>query len=140
MVEVMNTVVIPRRLNWDFDLPEPPLLVQGDVEHLRRIVYNLLSNAAKYIPESGLIQVSERSETGYVVLQIVDIGPALTEAQLAQLFQPYYHTDGTRRTPFTGADLGLLIVKYLVESHGGHLTITSQPGQGTTFTVRLPVH
>jgi len=138
-VEVMNTVVIPRHLNWSLDLPEPPLLVPGDAEHLRRVVYNLLNNAAKYIPESGLIQVSERSEDDYATLQIVDVGPTMTEAQLAQLFQPYYHTDGTRRNPFTSADLGLLIVKYLVESHGGHLAVTSQPGQGTTFSVRLPL-
>jgi signal transduction histidine kinase len=138
-VEVINTVIIPRRLNWSLDLSEPALLVPGDAEHLRRIVYNLLNNAVKYIPENGLIQVSEHSEAGYAALQIVDVGPVLTEAQLAQLFQPYYHMDGTRRTPFTGADLGLLVVKYLVESHGGHLAITSQPGQGTTFAVRLPL-
>jgi signal transduction histidine kinase len=138
-VELVNTVVIPRRLNWNLNLPESALLVPGDADHLRRVVYNLLSIAAKHIPENGLIQVSERSETGYAVLQITDVGPALSEAQLAQLFDSYYHTDGTRRAPFTGADLGLLIVKHLVESHGGQLVVSSQPDLGATFTVRLPL-
>jgi signal transduction histidine kinase len=138
-VDVMNTVVIPRHFNWQLDLPEAALLVPGDAEHLRRIVYNLLSNAARYVVGNGLIQISGRVEAGYVVLQVFDIGAVLSEAQLAQLLQPYYHIDGTRRMPFTSADLGLLIVKYLAESHGGHLTVSVQPNQGTIFAVRLPL-
>jgi signal transduction histidine kinase len=138
-VEMMNAMTILRRLNWGLDLPEPSLVVEGDLEHLRRIVYNLLNNAAKNTPEGGLVQVIGRSAGSYAELQIVDAGPGMTVTQLAQLFQPYYHTDGTRRNPLSGTDLGLLVVKYLVESHGGHLAVTSQPGQGTTFTVRLPL-
>jgi signal transduction histidine kinase len=63
-VELVNTVVIPRRLNWNLNLPESALLVPGDADHLRRVAYNLLSIAAKHISDNGLIPVSERSETG----------------------------------------------------------------------------
>jgi signal transduction histidine kinase len=140
VAEVMKTVVIPRRLNWTLDLPEQPLVVQGDAEHLWRIVYNLLSNAVKHTPEGGLIQVLGRSEASHAVLHMIDVGSGMTETQLAQLFQPYYHTDGMRGNLHAGADLGLFVVKYLVEAHGGRLEVTSQPDQGTTFTVRLPLY
>jgi signal transduction histidine kinase len=139
VIEVIKTVVIPRRVNWTLDLPEQALVVQGDAEHLWRIAYNLLSTAVKHTPEGGSIQVLGRSEAGHVILHMADAGSGMTETQLAQLFQPYYHTDETRGNLHTGADLGLFVVKYLVEAHGGRLDVTSQPGQGTTFTVRLPL-
>jgi signal transduction histidine kinase len=139
VVEVMSAVVIPRRLNWSLDLPEQPLIVQGDAEHLWRIVYNLSNCAVKHSPDNGLIQISARAESDLAVLHIVDAGPGLTEEQLAQLFQPYYRLEETRRAPLTGVDLGLFVVKYLVEAHGGQLEVASQLGQGTAFTVRLPM-
>jgi signal transduction histidine kinase len=139
VTEVMSAVVIPRRLNWSLDLPEQPLLVQGDAEHLWRIVYNLSNSAVKHSPENGLIQISGRAEADFVVLRINDAGPGLTEEQLAQLFQPYYRVEAVPHNPLTGADLGLFVVKYLVEAHGGRLEVSSQSGQGTTFTVHLPL-
>ncbi|NTU62702.1 MAG: HAMP domain-containing histidine kinase [Chloroflexi bacterium] len=139
VAEVMNAVVIPRRLTWTFDLPEQPLIVQGDAEHLWRIVYNLSSNAVKYAPENTPIQVIGRFEADAAALHIVSAGPSMTETQLAQLFQPYYHTEGARQNPLSGADLGLFVVKYLVEAHGGRLAVTSQPDRGTIFSVRLPL-
>lgn len=139
VAEVMNAVVIPRRLTWTFDLPEQPLIVQGDAEHLWRIVYNLSSNAVKYAPENTPIQVIGRFEADAAALHIVSAGPSMTETQLAQLFQPYYHTEAARQNPLSGADLGLFVVKYLVEAHGGRLAVTSQPDRGTIFSVRLPL-
>jgi signal transduction histidine kinase len=139
VAELMPAVVTPRRLNLTVDLPEPPLMMQGDPEHLKRIIYNLLSNAARYTPEGGLIQVLGRATAEQLVLQFNDTGPGLTEAQLARLFQPYYRTEEARQTPFAGAGLGLFIVKCLVEAHNGHVEVISQPGQGTIFTVRLPL-
>lgn len=136
---LMHAVVMPRRLNLALDLPETPLVMQGDPEHLKRIVYNLLSNAARYTPEGGLIQLTGHSEAEQIVLQLSDTGPGLTEAQLAQLFQPYYRAEETRQSLFADVGLGLFIVKQLVEAHAGHIAVTSQPGHGTTFTVRLPL-
>jgi len=139
VADEMNAIVIPRRLSLTLDLPETPLVVEGDPDHLRRIVYNLLSNAVRYTPEGGRIQVVGRSETEAVVLQVADTGPGMTETQLAHLFQPYYRTEEARRSSFAGAGLGLFIVKHLVEAHAGHIEVDSQPGQGTTFTVHLPL-
>jgi signal transduction histidine kinase len=113
--------------------------MQGDPEHLKRIIYNLLNNAVRYTPEGGLIQVIGRVAAEQVVLQFSDTGPGLTEAQLARLFQPYYRTEEARQGPFVGAGLGLFIVKCLVEAHAGHIEVISKPGQGTAFTVRLPL-
>lgn len=121
------------------DLPETPLVIQSDQDHIRRIVYNLLSNAVRHTPEGGRIQVAGRLEAEAVVLQVTDTGPGMTGTQLAHLFQPYYRTEEARRSSFAGAGLGLFIVKHLVEAHAGHIRVDSQPGQGTTFTVHLPL-
>jgi signal transduction histidine kinase len=139
VADEMNAIVIPRRLSLTLDLPETPLVVDGDQDHIRRIIYNLLSNAVRYTPEGGRIQVAGKSEAEAVVLQVTDTGPGMTETQLAHLFQPYYRTEEARRSSFAGAGLGLFIVKHLVEAHAGHIKVDSQPGQGTTFTVHLPL-
>jgi len=139
VAELMPAVVMPRHVNLSVDLPETPLVMQCDPEHLKRIVYNLLSNAARYTPEGRPMQVTGRSEAEHIVLQFSDAGPGMTEDQLARIFQPYYRTEEARQSPFAGAGLGLFIVRHLVEAHGGTVQVTSQPGQGTTFTLRLPL-
>jgi signal transduction histidine kinase len=139
VAELIPAVVAPRHLDLRVALPESPLVMQGDPEHLRRIIYNLLINAARYTPEGGRIQLVGQAVADQIVLQFSDAGPGMTEAQLAQLFQPYYRTEEARQSSFIGTGLGLFIVKCLVEAHAGYSEVASQPGQGTTFTVRLPL-
>jgi signal transduction histidine kinase len=139
VAKLIPAVVAPRHLDLRVDLPESPLVMQGDPDHLQRIIYNLLINAARYTPAGGRIQLGGHAEAEHIALQFDDTGPGLTEAQLAQLFQPYYRTEEARQSPFVGTGLGLFIVKCLVEAHAGHIEVASHPGQGTTFTVCLPL-
>lgn len=120
------------------DVPETPLLLQADTERLRQILYNLLSNAVKYTPVGGHIQLSAAADGAAVVVQVTDNGPGLTSTELENLFQLYYRTADARQSKTPGTGLGLFIVKTLVEAHHGQVTVHSQLGQGTTFTLRLP--
>ena len=139
VVEVMYAVAIPRRLIVQFDLPETPLVAQADPEHLRRIVYHVLYYTARHTPDGQATQIRGRCTIDQVELQFSDAGPALTDSQAARLFQPYQRmTESGSGSPADDGP-GLFIARNLAEAHGGRISVTSQPVQGNTFTVSLPV-
>src|SRR4029077_19953471 len=96
---------------------------------------NLLSNAARY---SGGEQVSVRARevSGRVVIRVVDRGPGIRDNDLDHIFEAFYR--GADDSAHSGAGLGLAIVKGFVEANGGHVSVESLPGQGTTFVVEFP--
>jgi len=140
--EVMKPLDVTRELRHitlKLDLPKMPLQLQADPERLRQILNNMISNAIKYTPEGGHIEIAARAENDEAVIQISDNGKGMTEDQLSHLFQLYYRTDDARQSKVKGTGLGLFIVKTLVEAHHGSIDVASKPKQGTTFTVRLPL-
>ncbi|MBI5052538.1 MAG: PAS domain-containing protein [Chloroflexi bacterium] len=140
--EVMKPLDVTRELRQitlKLDLPKMPVQLQADRERLRQILNNMISNAIKYTPEGGHIEVAARAESDDAVIQISDNGKGMTEEQLSHLFQLYYRTDDARQSKVKGTGLGLFIVKTLVDAHHGRIDVTSKPKQGTTFTVRLPL-
>ncbi|MDN6332420.1 MAG: ATP-binding protein, partial [Micrococcaceae bacterium] len=111
----------------------------GDARRLGQIVDNLLSNALKYTPAGGSVNVSTyRSETGDPILEVTDTGQGMTVDELGRLFTRFYRTDTVRRSAIPGAGLGLAITKDLVEEHGGSISVSSEPGIGSTFKVQFP--
>jgi signal transduction histidine kinase len=140
VVEVMYAIALPRRLVVTLDLPETPLIAQADPEHLRRIVYHMLYYAARHTPDGQTVQIRGRSNADQIGLQFIDADPGLTDSQAARLFQPYQRTDEAGASARVEDGPGLFIAKNLVEAHAGHMTVTSQPGLGSTFTIHLPVH
>jgi signal transduction histidine kinase len=112
--------------------------VVGDADRIRQILTNLLSNALKYTPSGGHITITARGDAGGVRVAVQDTGIGLTPEEQAQLFTPFFRArhDTTQRAGGTG--LGLAITRALVELHGGAITVTSVPGQGSTFSVTLP--
>ena len=127
------------RLETNLD-PDLPPSIEADEDKLNQIFSNLLSNAIKYSPNGGLILLSaERDGEDHVKFQIKDEGLGMTEEQAARLFRQYERVerDDIRNIPGTG--LGLYLVKHLVELHAGSIFCESAPGQGSTFTVRLPI-
>jgi heavy metal sensor kinase len=115
----------------------PPLPnISGDTDHLIRLFLNLMENAVKYTPSAGLVTVDARHHDGNINIQICDSGPGITAEHLPHLFERFYRVkDGTTR----GTGLGLAIAHSIAREHGGDITVTSQPGEGSTFTVTLPV-
>jgi signal transduction histidine kinase len=124
-------------LNLDVALPPDAVRVNADPLRVTQILRNLVSNAIKYNVESGWIRLTVVPIDGWAQVSISDGGIGMTPEELAVLFEPY--TRGAAQRKIGGVGLGVVIVKKLVESHGGEVTVTSVPGKGSTFTFTLPV-
>lgn len=111
------------------------LVVMHDAGAINAVVLNLLTNAYKYTGSAKRIGISVRDEAGFVVIEVRDNGMGIAPADARRVFQPFYRA---RRQHAGGAGLGLSIAKHIVERHGGEITVSSEEGRGSTFTVRLP--
>jgi len=110
--------------------------LNGDAKLLRQILTNLVSNAIKYSPDGGNVGVNLSCEDSQIILQVSDSGIGISPEDQIQLFQSF--SRATNVGAISGTGLGLSIVKKCVELHGGEITLTSEVGVGTTFTVTLP--
>jgi two-component system OmpR family sensor kinase len=110
--------------------------VQGDEELLRRMVVNLLDNAIRYTPPGGRVSAVLDADGPDVRIRVADTGVGIAPDATGRLFERFYRVDKARKQG--GFGLGLAIVKWIAESHHGAVELTSQPGLGSTFTVRLP--
>ena len=118
------------------DLPTTLPGVRGDAERLRQLVDNLISNAIKYSDVGAEVRVDARADNGSVVVRIRDSGPGIDQQHQEQIFEKFGRAGGAAK-PGTG--LGLFLSRSFAEAHGGTLDVESRPGEGATFTLRLPV-
>jgi signal transduction histidine kinase len=133
------------RHDVQFETNEPSLVGQWDRARLVRVIDNLLSNAVKYAPRGGTITVrlhrhaaAAGDEAGeHAVLRVTDQGIGIPPAEIQHLFQRYRRATNVQDIPGTG--VGLYAVRQIVEQHGGTVAAESEPGQGSTFIVRLPL-
>jgi heavy metal sensor kinase len=114
------------------------MLVSGDETRLRQVLYNLLDNAIKYTPEGGSIEVRLRPEQAKAVMTIHDTGIGISSEHIPRVFDRFYRVDKARSREQGGTGLGLSIARSIVQSHNGQIDVVSRPGEGTTFTIRLP--
>jgi signal transduction histidine kinase len=120
---------------------EPDLpLVSGDMIALRRALDNLVGNALKFIPAGGHVTVRLARSEEAVVLQVTDTGIGIPADHLDRIFERFYQVNGSTTRRYGGVGLGLALVKQVVEMHGGQVTVTSEMGVGTTFTLVLPIN
>lgn len=115
------------------------VLLQGDPSRLSQVIDNLISNAIKFTPGDGHIDVRVGLFREQAVLSVSDTGMGVPEAEQAGLFERFFRTRGATDAAIQGTGLGLSIVKEIVESHGGTIGFTSREGLGSIFTVELPV-
>jgi signal transduction histidine kinase len=117
----------------------PPVL--ADESSLRRALQNLLSNAAKYGGDARWIGVSAQADEGAreVRIRVADHGLGIEPAELSHIFEPFYRGHEARAAQIHGNGLGLSLVKDIIEAHGGRVTVESERGRGSTFTLHLPV-
>ena len=113
--------------------------IHGDELRLRQVFLNLISNAVKYTPGGGRVEIGLAVKEADAVVTITDTGIGISEDHLAHIFDRFYRIDKARNRMDGGAGLGLSIVKWIVEAHDGRITVTSAPKQGSTFTVSLPL-
>ena len=115
--------------------------VVTDPERVRRILENLVDNAVKYTPAGGHVLVSTLAGPGGSVrVQVKDDGPGIEAGHRERVFERFYRVDKARSRELGGTGLGLAIVRHLAESIGAHVSLESQPGKGSTFTLLLPPH
>jgi len=121
--------------------------VWGDRARLEQVFVNLIGNAIKFSPGGGTITVRLHNETastspvnemGFVRAEVIDKGIGIAKDQLTKIFDRFYQVDGSSKRHFGGTGLGLAIVKETVEAHGGTVTVDSELGVGSRFSIRLP--
>lgn len=115
---------------------ENPVYADGPM--LTTAFRNLIDNAIRYSPEGSQVGVGIRSRDGLAQITVTDRGPGIPAEDQERVFERFYRLDSARSRNTGGNGLGLSIVKHVVSNHGGEISLWSQPGQGSTFTVRLP--
>jgi heavy metal sensor kinase len=115
------------------------LVLHGDSELIKRMILNLLDNAVKYTPKDGEINISLVRQNGNAEIVVRDTGIGIPEADQLHVFDRFYRVDKARSRSLGGAGLGLSIVWWIVEAHGGRISVESAPNQGSKFTVELPL-
>ena len=112
--------------------------VFGDRDLLVTALRNLIDNAIRYSPENTKVGVGVRAKDGLIAVSVTDQGEGMTPEDQERVFERFYRVDAARSRHTGGTGLGLSIVKHVASNHGGEVTLWSRPGQGSTFTLRLP--
>ena len=115
------------------------LLVRGVESQLATAVTNLLANAVAYSPEGTRIAVAARARSGFAELAVSDSGIGIPRTDRSRVFERFYRVDQSRASSTGGTGLGLAIVKHIASNHGGSVTVWSEEGLGSTFTLRVPL-
>jgi len=115
-----------------------PLTVEGDLSTLRRALLNLVENAIKYTQAGGKVELSAERDGHQAVVEVRDTGVGMDPADVDRIFEPFVRLDPARARDTGGSGLGLSIVRSIVSTHAGTLSVQSARGAGSTFTIRLP--
>ena len=135
-IESFHSLSGKRDMKLTLNLPDAPLRMAVDVEKMERVVFNLVSNAFKYTPDNGSITVDCASDGKTLTLKVADTGEGISERDLGNIFDRFYQVD---RVHPNGSGIGLSLAKAFVELHEGTISVESQEGKGSVFTVALPV-
>jgi PAS domain S-box-containing protein len=139
-VDAVRSSAEAKEIKIDLDLPHGLPQVLGDPDRLQQVVWNLVSNAVKFTPQQGRIEVRLAKEDSHVSLQVRDSGKGITPEFLPFVFDRFRQADSTSTRSHGGLGLGLAIVRHIVELHGGTVHAESDgEGQGALFTVNLPL-
>lgn len=120
-------------------LVEPGLRVNGDRLRLNQLLANLVSNAVKFTPREGEVEVRVQSVDSRAVLEVSDTGIGIPSEEQERLFERFFRSSTAAARAIQGTGLGLVICKAIAEAHGGAISFTSEEGKGTTFAVSLPL-
>ena len=142
-VAASEAVRIHRPLAQDHDLrtniDDRGIFVQGNPDQIHQLVLILLDNARIHTPAGSRVDLKVGIESGEALIEVSDNGPGFAPEHRDRVFDRFYRTDGARARSSGGTGLGLAIARWIAETHGGTISADSVPGEGATFTVRLPL-
>ena len=138
-VQLFESVAKEKRIELRFSADEKIIFLHFDPDKMGKIIVNLVSNAFKYTPENGRIEVSITEELSNVAISITDTGPGIPPDKIQYIFDRFYQADETYNKDQEGTGIGLALTKELVELHHGDIKIESKAGKGTMFRVLLPL-
>jgi signal transduction histidine kinase len=133
-----SETIANRKQQLTFHLPKRPLSADVDPHYMRMVLENLLSNAVKYTPEKGAIVLEMKRAPGEIVVVVKDNGVGIDPAAQAQIFDKFTRAENELSNDVNGSGVGLYLTKQIVELHGGTIQVQSQPGEGSSFAVRIP--
>ncbi len=137
-ITVLEPQLTEKQVSMRVLLAQKETIVRGDEDKISRVIQNLLSNAAKFSPENGVIQVETTlTEKNKVLVSISDQGPGISAEDQKYIFDRFYKADATRNQDKEGSGIGLAIVREFLQAHGENITVKSEEGQGSTFTFSL---
>ena len=137
VIEAVEPTITEHQLN--LELPAGPLQIEGDPGRLEQVLSNLLQNAIKYSPTGGTIRVRLARQGNQAALTISDQGIGIEPDAVPRLFEPFYRSADAARQSVTGMGIGLYVVREIMTLHGGGVTVDSTLGQGSSFTIWLPL-
>ena len=128
-----------RGMTYRIAIPQDALYAFFDHDKLEKIVYNLLSNAFKFTPDGGVVTINASYSNTQLELKVKDSGRGIAPEQLPHIFDRFYQTDSAATREQEGTGIGLALTKELVTLMGGNISVQSESGKGTAFTVTLPL-
>ena len=138
-VERVHAAAEQRDVEIKLEEPSPPVAVLGDRRQLTSALYNLLENAVKFSYEGGIVEFTGTVDGDDIVVAVADKGLGIPTRDLERIFERFYRVDRGRSRSTGGTGLGLSIVRHVANSHHGSVSVESREGEGSTFTLRLPL-
>jgi signal transduction histidine kinase len=133
VTSAVSPLSIPEKVKLAFKPGEIPLMLIDEVQ-LQRVFTNMVVNAVQAMPNGGKLTVQTSRDHNFAEIAFSDTGIGISEENLRRIFTPFFSTKTS------GVGLGLSICKQIVEGHGGRITVRSKKGNGSTFTIKLPIH
>ena len=137
-VDFLQPLAKTRDLSLSLELSSDLLLVRGDKEILREVFSNLIDNGIKYTKQGGEVAVKTRENGECLFVDVADNGIGMSKADIPFVFERFFRVKSEETREIAGTGLGLAIARKIVEAHSGSITVTSEPGEGSIFTVKLP--
>lgn len=128
-----------KNIRVSLEIPKEPIEIRADKVHLRRLFYNLINNAIKFTPMTGEIVIHLSRHEGHALISVTDTGIGIPKENLPKIFDRFFHFDRTNGDDLRGNGLGLHISQSIAKIHSGNVEARSVVGQGSTFTVKLPL-
>ncbi len=128
-----------KQIDMIVSMDKKAVMAAAEKDRVKQMAINLIDNAIKYTPSGGKVTVTVSSEDGFGILRVEDTGIGIPQGNIPRLFERFYRVDKSRSRALGGTGLGLAIVKHIVKLFEGHITVSSEVGKGSIFTVSLPL-